>query len=146
MRKGFVALIAVLAFALLAGSCSAHVTGGGFIPDHYEEGTANFGFNFQCDGLTEGKGHITYHDASADLRVKGTVTHCTYGINKATAHGTYEGQGKSDYQEGTFEVLAIDNSEPGTDDVLHIWLDDVDEPDYHNVGPLLGGNIQNHDK
>lgn len=67
---------------------------------------------------------------------------CAY---KVTVLGDYEGQGKTDYEEGTFKVIAIDNGEPGIGvDVMHIWLDGSVGPDYHNVGKLLGGSIQDH--
>lgn len=107
-------------------------------------GKANFGFNFHCDG-EDSKGQLTYHDKSADLKIKGTVTGCEFGLNKVTVLGDYVGQGKSVYKAGSFEVVAIDKDEPAAgEDVLHIWLDEDDEDDCHNVGKLLGGNIQDH--
>lgn len=142
MRKGYVALIAVFAFALLAGSCSAHVTGGGFIPDHYGDGTANFGFNINCDGPDDSKGQVTYHDKSTALKAKGTVTVCLDGA----AFGTWTPQGKSSWVGGTFWVTAVDNGEPGTADTFTIDLYQGGlSPEYSNSGTLLGGNIQSHD-
>lgn len=142
MRKGFVVLIA--AFALAAAGCLAHITGGGFIADAEGEGKANFGFNLNCAGHGDNKGHVTYHDKSAGLKVKGTVTECL----PSGAVGTWEAQGKSTYTSGTFVVTAVDDGEPGTTDTFEITLFEglpfASPVVYSNGGPLLGGNVQDH--
>jgi hypothetical protein len=142
MRKIFAALMVVLAFALMATSCSAHVTGGGFI-DGKVDGTASFGFNFQCDGFDDAKGQFTYHDADSDLKIRGTFTHCTY-LPTLKAWGPYVGQGKSDYVGGDFVISGSDNGEPGDEDFFKIALVDDEAAFYWNYGHLGGGNIQGH--
>jgi hypothetical protein len=152
MRKIYVALIVVFAFALLAMGCSAHVTGGGFVEGSADYGlvtgefvdgdTANFGFNFKCDG-TDAKGQLTYHDG--DLKIKGTITSCEYGLGTVTVNGDFVPQGKSPGVEGVFEVTGSDGGEPGIgEDTFKIQLWGFGFFYYENEGDLLGGNIQEH--
>ena len=143
MRKGLAVLVAV--FALMAASCTGHITGGGFVLDAAEAGKANFGFNLNCDSLEDRKGHVTYHDKSEGLKASGTVTACL----PDGAVGTWTPQGKSTFVGGTFVVTVVDNGEPGTADTFSITLYDgavfLSTVVYENEGILLGGNIQNHD-
>jgi hypothetical protein len=142
MRKVFVVFIGLMALALVATSCSAHVTGGGFIVGD-EGGTASFGFNFKCDGF-DAKGQITYHDADSGLKIHGTFDSCTYGIGTVTGYGDYRPQGPSDWDGGTFKVTGIDRGEPGDRDYVKIWLSDDNGDTYYNSGRLVGGNLQEH--
>jgi hypothetical protein len=139
MRKIFIGLITVLAFALVATSCTAHVTGGGFV-EGVNDDTANFGFNFQCDG-DDTKGHLTYHDG--ELKIKGTIDHCSF-IGGLTASGDWVPQGKSDLVGGRFEITGSDNGEPGAGDTFKIKLWNDGTWIYTNEGVLLGGNLQEH--
>jgi hypothetical protein len=142
MRKLFLGLIAVLAFALVATSCTAHVTGGGFVAGD-TEGTANFGFNFQCDGH-DTKGHLTYHDG--DVKIKGTIDNCSFLHKTVQAYGDWVPQGKSTLVGGSFMITGSDEGEPGIGgDTFKIELqEDGTDWDYTNDGVLLGGNIQEH--
>jgi hypothetical protein len=142
MRKIFLGLIAVLAFALVATGCTAHVTGGGFV-DGKRADTANFGFNFQCDGDNT-KGHLTYHDG--DLKIRGTIDDCDFGLFTVEAKGDWVPQGKSDLVGGKFMITGSDNGEPGGDDTfkIELWDDGAPTSFYTNDGTLDGGNIQEH--
>jgi hypothetical protein len=141
MKKLFLGLIAVLAFALVATSCTAHVTGGGFVAGDNDD-TANFGFNFQCDG-EDTKGHLTYHDG--DLKIRGTIDDCHFGLFTVEAKGDWVPQGRSPGAGGSFMITGSDDGEPGIGgDTFKIELKEGPSVFYENGGVLLGGNIQEH--
>jgi hypothetical protein len=117
--------------------CSDFVTGGGWI-----NSKSTFGVS---GGIKNEKfwGHLSYnnHEKMNPIKVQSTsvtgyivldsVTRQINGIAKVNGKGSF-----------TYQVIVVDNGEPGRDDTFSIELSNG----YHLSGSLKGGNIQLHKK
>jgi hypothetical protein len=115
------------------------VTGGGWITGTPSGAKGNFGV---AGGIKHGAwwGHLTYIDHGPDgTRVKGTGVTSYLVVNATTRH--IEGNAQVNGTDGfTYKVDAVDNGEPGSQDVFTIRLSNG----YSASGTLAGGNIQLH--
>lgn len=122
-------------------ACSDRLTGGGFITVNGQK--ANFGVTA---GIRKGKprGHLTYIDHGADLKVKGTGVTAYEEIDATTRF--IAGTAKINGAAGTYTVTVSDNGEPGRNkDTFAIRLFDASGALVHSAsGTLGGGNIQLH--
>jgi hypothetical protein len=88
------------------------------------------------------RGHLTYIDHGAHLRVKGTGV-AEYLIESDTARRSIKGAAEINGQPaGTYEVFVEDNGEPGRADRFEVTLSNG----YSAGGTLEGGNIQLHNR
>lgn len=116
--------------------CSDRVTGGGHIKAGY--GKASFGMTAGLSKKGKLRGHLTYIDHGADLKVKGTKVTAYVVVDAKTRH--IEGTATINGVAGTYVVDVTDNGEPGKHDKFAITL----STGYSKSATLAGGNIQLH--
>jgi hypothetical protein len=116
--------------------CSDRVTGGGHIEAGY--GKANFGITAGMSRKGKLRGHLTYIDHGADLKVKGTKVTAYVVVDARTRH--IEGTATINGVAGSYMVDVTDNGEPGKHDKFAITL----STGYSKSATLAGGNIQLH--
>ena len=125
-------------------SCSDRVTGGGYITTASGK-KANFGVT---GGIRKGKprGHLTYIDHGAGLKVKGTGVTAYEEVDATTRF--IAGTAKINGVAGTYTVVVSDSGEPGKNkDSFAIRLFDASGAlVYSASGTLAGGNIQLHER
>lgn len=150
------AIDAIVAACGVAPVPTGNVTGGGWIESPITpppkkgkaapNNKATFGFvAHYADGATTPSGNLQYNDHVIGLKVHGNVT--TLSVDKTMNTATFSGTAKITQAKttiiGTYEVIAVDNGEPGKGvDTFAINLSTG-----YNAGPsvLGGGNIQLHD-
>lgn len=98
------------------------------------EGKGRGGFNVQNDG-TGPKGELQFQNLTVDLHMH-TMT--AMAISTDLTKGWFAGIGTN----GEDVVVYVeDNGEPGTSDVVSIWINGVSQ---NGDGDLTGGNVQIH--
>jgi IgGFc binding protein/PKD domain-containing protein len=99
------------------------------------EGKGRGGFNVHNDGTNPVKGELQFQNLAIDLHVH-TMT--AMGISADLTKGWFAGIGVNG--ENVL-VYVEDNGEPGTDDVVRIWINGTAQ---NGDGDLSGGNTQIH--
>jgi hypothetical protein len=114
------------------------LTGGGRISGTPSGGVGVFGV---AGGQFRGDlwGHLNYVDKDADIHVRGVGVTAYEPLDSTTRRitGDAEINGVGGF---TYEVIAVDNGEPGTADRFELRL----SSGYEASGALVGGNIQIH--
>lgn len=167
-----VTLAVALVLAAFAAGCDSVTAGGWIVSYADSDEKATFGLSAKCKTTFVGgepfavfhDGELEYRDDAADVHVHGdfeanevtpspiappfpgtckdvaAVVDTVIPLGPATLQGTYRSQ--SDDREGTFVIELEDNGEPGASSGDRFEITLAGGINYHNEGPVQGGNIQ----
>ena len=150
-------------FLLILAGCieEGKVTGGGWIVSSDGQGKANYGFNgSSCGG--DVKGHFTYNDKSAGMKVLGDVTGAGLCVDDPNAdfnqncvsvcsagdyllEFTYDSTAKDAPGSGDGVACMTDGATTGASDEVLVLINTGPYAGYMNDQETSGGNINAHD-